>query len=192
MNGTSTEYLLLLTAVTAGVTILLRALPFLFFGTGKRPPALVLSIGAVLSPAAIAMLVVYCFAGYASERPPAEHMFGLAEIAAGAVVVALQIWKRNPLLSILAGTVVYMTLVHTVVPTREHETAIRENVPAEADSRIPGVEQPGRNGDVPIQRRELPGPDEDGRIRRTEGQSGPKADLSSPGNAGSEQAPPTQ
>ena len=85
-----------------------------------------------------------------------------------------------------------MTLVHTVVPTREHETAIQENVQAEADSRIPGVEQPGRNGDVPIQRRELPGPDEDGRIRRTEGQSGPKADLSSPGDAGSGQAPPTQ
>ena len=41
MNGTSTEYLLILTAVTAGVTFLLRALPFLFFGTGKRPPALV-------------------------------------------------------------------------------------------------------------------------------------------------------
>ena len=48
MNGTSTEYLLILTAVTAGVTFLLRALPFLFFGTGKRPPALVLSIGNVL------------------------------------------------------------------------------------------------------------------------------------------------
>ena len=62
MNGTSTEYLLLLTAVTAVVTFLLRALPFLFFGTGKRPPSLILSIGSVLSPAAIAMLVVYCFA----------------------------------------------------------------------------------------------------------------------------------
>ena len=59
MNGTSTEYLLILTAVTAGVTFLLRALPFLFFGTGKRPPALILSLGKVLSPAAIAMLVVY-------------------------------------------------------------------------------------------------------------------------------------
>ena len=41
MSGTSTEYLLLLTAVTAGVTFLLRALPFLLFGSGKRPPALV-------------------------------------------------------------------------------------------------------------------------------------------------------
>ena len=116
MNGTSTEYLLLLTAVTAGVTFLLRALPFLFFGTGKRPPALILAIGNVLSPAAIAMLVVYCFACYGQERPPVEHMFGLAEVAAAVVVVALQLWKRNPLLSILAGTAVYMTLVQTVIP----------------------------------------------------------------------------
>ena len=116
MNGTSTEYLLILTAVTAGVTFLLRALPFLFFGTGKRPPALVLSIGNVLSPAAIAMLVVYCFACDVRDRAPDEHMFGLAEIAAAIVVVALQLWKRNPLVSILAGTAVYMMLVQTVIP----------------------------------------------------------------------------
>ena len=116
MNGTSTGYLLCLTIVAAGVTFLLRALPFLFFGSGKRPPALILSIGSVLSPAAIAMLVVYCFAEYVEKRPPAEHMFGLAEIAAGTVVVALQLWRRNPLLSILVGTAVYMTLVQTVVP----------------------------------------------------------------------------
>ena len=37
-------------------------------------------------------------------------------IAAAAVVVALQLWKRNPLISILAGTAVYMTLVQTVIP----------------------------------------------------------------------------
>ena len=116
MSGTSTEYLLLLTAVTAGVTFLLRALPFLLFGTGKRPPALVLCIGKVLSPAAIAMLVVYCFACYAKDRPPADHMFGLAETAAAVVVVVLQLWKRNPLLSILAGTAVYMILVQTIIP----------------------------------------------------------------------------
>ena len=116
MSGTSTEYLLLLTAVTAGVTFLLRALPVLFFGTGKRPPALILSLGKVLSPAAIAMLVVYCFACYVRDRAPADHMFGLAEIAAAIIVVALQLWRRNPLLSILAGTVVYMALVQTVVP----------------------------------------------------------------------------
>lgn len=116
MSGTSTEYLVFLTIATAGVTFLLRALPFLLFGSGKRPPALVLSIGKVLSPAAIAMLVVYCFACYAKDRPPADHMFGLAEIAAAIVVVALQLWKRNPLLSILAGTVVYMVLVQTIIP----------------------------------------------------------------------------
>ena len=41
---------------------------------------------------------------------------GKSELAAAVVVVALQVWKRNPLVSILAGTAVYMTLVQTVVP----------------------------------------------------------------------------
>ena len=116
MSGTSTEYLLLLTAVTAGVTFLLRALPFLFFGTGKRPPALVLSIGNVLSPAAIAMLAVYCLVSPYREKSFSGGGFGISELAASVTVVLLH-WKiGNPLLSILAGTAVYMTLVQTVVP----------------------------------------------------------------------------
>ena len=109
-------YMLCVVAACFAVNYGLRALPFLLFGTGKRPPALILSIGNVLSPAAIAMLVVYCFACYVRDRAPVDHMFGLAEIAASATVIGLQLWKRNPLLSILAGTAVYMILVQTVVP----------------------------------------------------------------------------
>ena len=45
-----------------------------------------------------------------------EEDLSLAEIAASATVIGLQLWKRNPLLSILAGTAVYMILVQTVVP----------------------------------------------------------------------------
>ena len=40
----------------------------------------------------------------------------ISAVAAAVVVVALQLWKRNPLVSILAGTAVYMALVQTVVP----------------------------------------------------------------------------
>ena len=111
-------YLVCLTIVTAGVTFLLRAFPFLAFGRAKggRPPKIVSYLGRMVSPAAIAMLVVYCFACYVRDRAPLDHMFGLAEIAASLTVIGLQLWKRNPLLSILAGTAVYMVLVQTVVP----------------------------------------------------------------------------
>ena len=54
------------------------------------------------------MLCVFCFCSHWQE---ARCPGGAAEIIAGAVVIALQIWKRNPLLSILAGTVIYMILV---------------------------------------------------------------------------------
>jgi branched-subunit amino acid transport protein AzlD len=39
---------------------------------------------------------------------------GLPELIAVAVVVALHIWKRQMLLSIALGTIVYMILVQTV------------------------------------------------------------------------------
>ena len=39
---------------------------------------------------------------------------GIPEIAASAVVVGLHVWKRNTLLSIAAGTVLYMFLIQAV------------------------------------------------------------------------------
>ena len=108
-----TAYLTAVTVVTAGVTIALRALPFLFFGTGRKCPAVVTYIGRVLSPAAIAMLVVYCFCSAYRERPFVAAGAGLPELLAALVTVGLQLWKRNPLPAIFAGTAVYMTLLQT-------------------------------------------------------------------------------
>lgn len=107
-------YLFAVTAVAGGVTFLLRAFPFLFFGNGKPSPW-VLYLGRRLSPAAIAMLTVYCLAAYARDRVPAEHCRGAAEILASFAVVGMQVWKRNPLLSILAGTALYMVLVQSEI-----------------------------------------------------------------------------
>ena len=103
-----------LVAVTAGVTVGLRALPFVLFGSGKKCPAAVTYIGRVLSPAAIAMLVVYCFCSAYRDRAFLASGAGVPELAAGLVTVALQRWKRNPLLSILVGTAVYMVLIQLV------------------------------------------------------------------------------
>ena len=107
----TTVYLWSLIAVTAGVTFILRAFPFLLFGSGTKTPSVIEYVGKVLSPAAIAMLAVYCFGCYFHERPLLQNYFGAAELIAAAIVVGLQLWKKNPLLSIIAGTAVYMILV---------------------------------------------------------------------------------
>jgi branched-subunit amino acid transport protein AzlD len=111
----TTAYLWSLIGVTAAVTILLRSFPFLLFGSGKRTPDGISYLGKVLSPAAIAMLVVYCFGCYFRDRPPMEFGYGAAELIAAAVVVGLQLWKKNPLCSILAGTAVYMILIQKLI-----------------------------------------------------------------------------
>ena len=107
MNSTLT-YAFLIVLLASLTTVLLRAFPFVAFGRNKETPPLIRYLGSVISPAAIAMLCVYCFwSHWQSRGVPA----GGAEFIAGTVVVGLQLWKRNPLLSILAGTVVYMILV---------------------------------------------------------------------------------
>ena len=47
----------------------------------------------------------------AKDVTPAHAPYGLPELAAAVCVAGLQIWKRNSLLSILAGTAVYMLLI---------------------------------------------------------------------------------
>lgn len=97
-----------LVAVMAAVTILLRFLPFLIFR--ERTPPYVTYLGRVLPPAIIGMLVVYCLRDVSFAAAP----FGAPELIAAACVVGLQVWKRNSLISILAGTVVYMLLIQLV------------------------------------------------------------------------------
>ncbi len=98
----------ILVSVMAVVTFLLRALPFLVFR--GETPAYVSYLGEVLPPAIIGMLVIYCL----KDVHWASSPFGLPELIAAACVVGLQVWRRNALLSILAGTAVYMVLVQLV------------------------------------------------------------------------------
>ena len=97
-------------AVMAVVTFLTRALPFLLFGRGNKVPRVVLYLGKYLPPAVIAMLIVYCLRGVTFTAPSGW----LPSLIASAAVVALHLWKKNNLLSILGGTVLYMVLVQVV------------------------------------------------------------------------------
>ena len=98
-----------LVAVIAGVTIALRFAPFLLL-RGRETPKFIAYLGRVLPYAIMGMLVVYClrgtsFAVVSNWRP---------QLIATALVVGLHVWKRNTLLSIIAGTTLYMFLVQVV------------------------------------------------------------------------------
>lgn len=97
-----------LIAVMAIVTMLLRFLPFLVFT--KKTPEYISYLGKVLPAALIGMLIIYCVRDVSILDQP----HGLPELLAGLAVAGLQAWKRNSLLSILSGTVIYMLLVQLV------------------------------------------------------------------------------
>ena len=99
---------LLVVLVSGGVTLLLRALPFLAFG--RRVPPFVLYLGRVLPYAVMAMLVVYCLRNVSPLTAP----HGAPEALSCALVAGLHLWRRNTLLSIVAGTACYMFLVQTI------------------------------------------------------------------------------
>ena len=109
--SSETVYIILMAAVTFLVTVALRALPFVLFGAGRKCPAVVTYIGKVLSPAAIAMLVIYCYCSTCRGKDFLASGAGIPELAASLATVLLHLWKRNPLLSIICGTSLYMILV---------------------------------------------------------------------------------
>ena len=94
-------------AVSAAVTVALRALPFTLFSGGKKIPAFVSWLGARLPRAVMGMLVVYCLRavsfGTAADWLPALLGVGAA--------VLLHLWKRQMILSIAGSTAVYMILI---------------------------------------------------------------------------------
>ncbi len=97
-----------LVAVMSLVTMALRFLPFLVFR--KQTPKYISYLGRVLPPAIIGMLVIYCLKDVTLSVSP----FGIPELIAVVCVAAVQAWKRNSLLSILSGTLLYMVLIQAV------------------------------------------------------------------------------
>lgn len=91
-------------------TLITRFLPFIIFGKSKKTPEFIKYLGKTLPFAAVALLVVYCY-----KNLSFANISGfLPLLIAGVITAALHFWKENTLLSIGAGTVVYMILVQFV------------------------------------------------------------------------------
>ena len=101
---------LIMIAAVAIATFATRAASFVVFPKGKDVPPTVKYIGMVLPPAVIGMLVVYCL----KSTQLFAYPYGIPELIACLAVIGLHAWKRNVLLSVGAGTVLYMALVQTV------------------------------------------------------------------------------
>lgn len=101
---------LLIILLVAGTTFATRVVPFLLFPKGKEIPPVIQYLGKVLTPAVIGMLVVYCLRS--TQVMTAPH--GIPEAAAVLATAGLHVWKRNNLLSIGAGTILYMVLIQVV------------------------------------------------------------------------------
>ena len=105
----NTIYPLAVIGVIAVVTWALRAFPFLLFG--NRPlPKVIRYLGKALPPAIMTVLVIYCLRDISFSQSP----FGIPELAACALVVILQVVRKNMYMSIIAGTVCYMILIRVM------------------------------------------------------------------------------
>ena len=104
-----TPYLLAAVAASAAVTWGLRALPFAVLAP-LRTSAVVGYLGARMPLGVMMILIAYTV----RDLPLAHPARALPDVLALAVTIALHRWRRNAVLSILGGTVIYAILVGTL------------------------------------------------------------------------------
>ena len=109
MTLTPIQTFIIMSMVAIG-TMITRFLPFFIFKNVKSNNSIITYLGEVLPYAAIGMLVVYCLRNVNFISPD----YGLPEAISIISIIILHNWKENTLLSIGAGTVIYMFLVQIV------------------------------------------------------------------------------
>ena len=99
----------LIITVISAVTMILRFFPFVLF-KNRELPKFAEQLGKSLPYAVMGMLVVYCLRG----AEPLAYPYALPELISCVLTAALYVWKRNSILSIIAGAVCYMLLSNVV------------------------------------------------------------------------------
>ncbi len=101
----STLYLLAFIVTMGVATFITRAAPFLFFSKQGEHPVLIF-LGRYLPPAIMLLLLIYCV----KDINWFVDKGGINELVALSVVTIAHLLFRNPLISILLGTGLYMLL----------------------------------------------------------------------------------
>lgn len=104
---TTSQSVITILVVVLG-TMLTRFLPFIIFPEGKTPPKFITYLGGVFPYAVIGLLVIYCL-----KDAVFTSYHGLPELIAIVCIIILHKWKKNMLLSLAGGTIIYMVLVQT-------------------------------------------------------------------------------
>lgn len=106
---TITQQIIMIAAVVLG-TMITRFIPFIVFPSGKPTPKYIQYLGKALPGAVFGLLVIYCLRNI--KIFTGTH--GIPEAVAIVVTAGLHLWKRQMLLSIAGGTIIYMLLVQFV------------------------------------------------------------------------------
>lgn len=105
-------YLIAVVLVSSAVTWALRAAPFAVMAPLRRS-ALMPYLNAGMPIGVMTILVVYTLLSSASSSPGVRPWTALA--VATAATVAVHLWRRNFVLSILVGTGLHVALASTVL-----------------------------------------------------------------------------
>lgn len=109
MTLTPIQTFIIICMVTFG-TMIMRFLPFILFKGTKSNNSYISYLGQVLPYAAIGLLVVYCLKSVSFK----SFIYWIPQAIAIICIIVLHYWRENTLLSIGAGTVIYMVLVQFV------------------------------------------------------------------------------
>lgn len=100
------ETILTVGTVSLG-TMITRFLPFMLFPADKPTPKYIQYLGRVLPYATTSMIVVYCL----KDNSILLYPYKIPELISIIFIIILHKWKKNMLISIAGGTILYMLLV---------------------------------------------------------------------------------
>jgi branched-subunit amino acid transport protein AzlD len=112
MSEPSTSYLVGVVLISAAITWGLRAAPFALLAPLRRS-AVLSYLNTNMPVGVMTILVAYMLFSAADTSPGGRPVAALA--IATAVTAALHLWRRNFVLSVLAGTGLHVLLASTVL-----------------------------------------------------------------------------